>query len=101
MITTRLIGISAKFYDHGTYLFVPGELGLITDLTSCEEAIFEVITAFSPMTVDIYTGTNEYLSPEIKLKNVWESCAYSYEVSPTPTWLTHSSLSIDTLQIDV
>ena len=53
----RLIGFSAKFgWDTDNLVHNPGELGLITDTTSCEEAEFTNPNPFTVMNADVFTG---------------------------------------------
>ena len=54
-LDSRMIGISAKFgpTNLDTSLILIGQLGVISDSTSCEEAIFTASNPFTTMTVDI------------------------------------------------
>ena len=57
MLNARLIGFSAKFYTwtgkSGGPQYVPGELGIITDTTSCEEGVFTAPNPFTTMSLDL------------------------------------------------
>ena len=54
MLNSRLIGLSALFWDTNDS-HRPGELGLITDSTSCENGEFTA-NPFINMSVDVYSG---------------------------------------------
>ena len=53
IFTSRLIGFSARFGLSWNTNYDPGYMGLITDSTSCEEAVFPVDNPFENMTVDL------------------------------------------------
>ena len=65
-------------------------MGLITDNTSCETAIFSAPNPFSDMSVDIFTGATVSQTQTIQLSTVWGDCTYTVSVSPVEVWLTHS-----------
>ena len=56
MLSARIIGFYAKFFNSATGYVPPGELGILADSTSCEDAIFTAPNPFTTMTVDIFTG---------------------------------------------
>ena len=57
MLDARIIGFSAKFGQSSmTTKLHPGYLGVISDSTSCEEAIFTAPNPFTTITVDIESG---------------------------------------------
>ena len=101
--TSRLIGFSAKFgLSPSTSLYFPGYMGFITDTVSCEEAVFQTVTPFENMTVDISSGILVSQTKTIELSTVWDvNCSYSYSISPVESWLTLSSPSSNSIQIDV
>ena len=57
MLDARLIGFSAKFGPHNTNFINSGYLGLISDQTSCEGAIYSAPNPFTSMTIDFHIGT--------------------------------------------
>ena len=91
-----MIGISAKFgpTNLDTSLILIGQLGVISDLTSCEEAIFTAPNPFTTMTVDVYTGATVTQMQTIYLSTLWGEgdCAYTYSVNSAETWMSHSKL---------
>ena len=59
ILNSRLTGFSAKFgeFSRDTSLILPVYLGVFSDQTSCEEAVYSAPNPFTTMTVDVHTGT--------------------------------------------
>ena len=91
MVDARIVGFSAKFGEYSTSSSIqPGYLGVMSDTTSCEEAIFTVPNPFTAMTVDIHSGATVSQTRTIELNTVWGDCSYTYSVNSAETWMSHS-----------